>query len=96
MLAVSGNLTFALYLYDEIQWSCSGREHAGYIVGKGKDFIILDKSINDEAKLENLDSTSNVGKPGLWVLQIDHHSGLVDLHCQDSVTGFSTIELILE
>ena len=96
MLAVSGNLTFALYLYDDLQWSRGGRAFAGYIVGKGKDSIILNRSLEDAAKLENLDSTSNVGKPGLWVLQIDHHSDLVDLHCQDSVTGFSTIELILE
>ena len=94
MLAVSGNLTFALYLYNDTQWSRGGRTVVGYFVGNGKDMITIAGSFSGEgAQLENLDSTSNVGKPGLWVFQIDHHSDLVDLPCQDPVTGF---ELILE
>ena len=93
MLAVSGSLTFALYLYDDIQWSHGDRALAGYITGNGQHFTIPGSF---SVTIQDIESTSNVGKPGLWVLQIDHHSDLVDLPCQDSVTGFSTIELILE
>ena len=89
MLAVSRHLTFALYLYNDTQWSRGGRTSVGYYVGNGKDFITINGSFTEA--IQDIDSTSNVGKPGLWVFQIDHHSGLVTLPCQDSVTGFSTI-----
>ena len=87
MLAVSGNLTFAIYLYDDIQWSRGGRALAGYMTGDGQNLTIIPGSFTEA--IEDIESISNVGKPGLWVLQIDHHSDLVYLPCQDSVTGFS-------
>ena len=91
MLAVSGNLTFALYLYNNTQWSRGGRTVVGYFVGNGKDRITINGSFT--VAIQDIDSTSNVGKPGLWVFQIDHHSDNFTFPCQDSVTGF---ELILE
>ena len=84
---------FALYLYGDIQWSNSGRALAGYIVRNRQHYTI---NGSFSVTIQDIESTTNVGKPGLWVFQIDHYSGPVILPCQDSVTGFSIIELILE
>ena len=83
---------FTLYLYDDIQWSNEDRALAGYITGNGQHYAIPGSFT---VTIQDIDSTSNVGKPGLWVFQIDHHSELVILDCQDPVTGSPTIQLFL-
>ena len=91
MLAVSGNQTFVIYLYDDIQWSREGKAFAGYISGDGRTIFEIDGSFN--TSIEEIESTTNVGKPGLWVFRVDDP---VYLSCQDSATGFPTIQLILQ
>ena len=69
MLAVTGNQTFVMYLYDDIQWSLVGNAFAGYISGDGRTIFKIDGSFS--ISIEEIESTTNVGKPGLWVFRVD-------------------------
>ena len=69
MLAVSGNQTFVIYLYDDIQPDHEGEAFAGYISGDGRTIFEIDGSFN--TSIEEIELTTNVGKPGLWVFRVD-------------------------
>ena len=79
-MAVSGNQTFAIYLYADglIQWSRDGRALAGYSAGDGQTYYNISGSLSTE--ILKISSTSNVGYPGLWVFRVDQNN-LVFLSC---------------
>ena len=85
-MAVSGNQTFAIYLYADglIQWSQEGKALAGYSAGDGQTYYNISGSLSTE--LLKISSTSNVGYPGLWVFRVDNND-LVFLSCVNQWPG---------
>ena len=92
VLAVSGNHTYAIYLYalGLIQWTTSDAQGgvnglggtqppvAGYNAGDGIISFMIPGSLTEQ--ILNITSTSNVCVPGKWVFQLDEHN-VVDLQC---------------
>lgn len=69
VLATDGNMTFVLFLYQEIQW---GRERTtvGFNSGDLTRFYNLPESLVGDLVL-NLDMISNVGIPGVFAFRVD-------------------------
>ena len=103
MLAVSGNQTYAIYLYADglIQWTTGDDQGgvnglggyqppvAGYSAGDGirNTFMIPGSLTNGIIKIA---STSNVQVPGMWVLH-EHDSVLL---CSDNELSKECIDKI--
>ena len=82
ILATNGIISFAIYLYADglIQWTTgdySGRSgglggipaQVGFNAGDGVRFAIVPESRTSD--IINIDMTSNVAVPGMWVFQVD-------------------------
>ena len=67
MVAVSGDQTYAIYLYADglIQWTKNKSSLAGYSAGDGITIYTIPGSLTED--LLNIPSTSNVGLAGMWV-----------------------------
>ena len=69
VLATDGNITFVMFLYNDIQWS-SGYTTTGFNAGDGVHYYTVPESLTADDIL-NLDSTSNVGIPGMYTYRVD-------------------------
>lgn len=70
--------SFAIFLYDDIQWTTGdssggvdgldGNEAvAGITAGDGVNFVTIPGSLTPD--IINIDNTSNVGVPGVWIFK---------------------------
>ena len=65
VLATDGDKSFLLFSYGDIQWSGGG--FIGFI-SPITQLVITDSGINS---FENIETTSNVGIPGLYIYRVD-------------------------
>jgi hypothetical protein len=72
VLATDGIRTFVTFLYEEIQWSGDFglSTTIGFNAGDGFRSFTLPDSLTADGIL-NLDSTSNVGVPGVYMFRVD-------------------------
>ena len=99
MLAVSGDESYAIYLYADglIQWPESGNALAGYNSGNeysssgdgydyGDELMISSYTIPGSLTEDILAiaSTSNIGVAGVWVFQLDEHNPILPACNEDS------------
>ena len=68
VLATNGSITFALFLYHDIQWSRV--TIIGFNAGDGVKSFTVPESLTANSVL-NLDSTSNVDIPGMYIYRVD-------------------------
>lgn len=91
ILASDGDKSFALFIYDDIQWTTGDASEGmfgtggfpaevGFNAGDGVRFKEVPTSQTDE--VINIETTSNVGKQGLWVFRVDQDD-LVIIPCGD-------------
>jgi len=77
-----------LYADGEIQWTTGDAStgsgglggtpaHVGFNAGDGVRFALLPESNTPE--IINIDTTSNVGVPGVWIFQVDGENITVDI-----------------
>ena len=69
VLATDGNQTFVMFLYEDIQWG-SAQTTIGFNAGDRFQSITLPESQTIEGVL-NLESTTNVGIPGVYIFRVD-------------------------
>ena len=82
MLASDGSLSYAIFLYgdDEIQWTTGDNSGGNYGVGgtpalvgvnagDGVQSVAVPQSLTPA--IVNIAMTSNVGRPGVWIFQIN-------------------------
>ena len=72
MLVTDGSLSFVIFLYGEIQWAVVGQDNpavVGVNVGDGVRQLNVSESLTPE--IININTTSNIGMPGVWVFQIN-------------------------
>ena len=69
VLATDGSITFVMFLYHDIQWS-SGTTTIGFNAGDEVNYFTVPESLTADGVL-NLDSTSNVGIPGMYIYRVD-------------------------
>ena len=75
MLGTNGPVTFAVFLYQHIEW---GRAQIGFNAGDGYSSFMLDEVLTDETA----NKLSNVEKPGVFVFRIDSKiSTYVEMIC---------------
>ena len=90
MLATDGFKSFVIFLYahNNIQWTTgdgAGGEHglggreaiAGINFGDGFTHVTIPGSMTPE--IINIDETSNVGTPGVWMFQVGEGNGYFNL-----------------
>ena len=74
VLSTDGNRTFVMFLYHDIQWSSdilwSSGTIIGFNAGDGLNYFTLPQSVTVDGVL-NLDNTSNVGIPGMYIYRVD-------------------------
>jgi hypothetical protein len=76
VLATDGIRTFVAFLYEDIQWFEGASEIGslnttiGFNAGDGIRSFTLPDSLTADGIL-NLDSTSNVGRPGVYMFRVD-------------------------
>ena len=68
-LATDTVRTYLLFFYDEINWA-TDMTTIGFSIGDDTNFFKLPESLTREGIL-NLDTMSNVGKPGVFVFRVD-------------------------
>ena len=69
ILASSHNGSFAIFVYDNIQWPTSGGEAlAGINAGDGANHITIPGSLTPS--ISNIEGTSNIDVPGIWVFRV--------------------------
>ena len=68
VLATDGEQTYALFLYLDIEWGSSSTT-IGFNAGDQGRFFTLPESLTNGVL--DLESTSNVGTPGMYVFRID-------------------------
>ena len=73
VLATDGNQTFVMFLYEDIQWG-SAQTTIGFNAGDRSQSITLPESLTTESIL-NLENTSNVGVPGVYIFRVDQNIG---------------------
>ena len=81
VMATDGQLSFVTFLYEEIQWTDSGRtDSVSAIAGIDNGALILDLPGSGFDDVRNLVNTSNVGVDGMWMYRVDSsdiiHPGL--------------------
>ena len=74
VLATDGFATYAMFLYEEINWY-SRPVVIGFNAGDGARFFNLLDS-NDFEGRRTLNSTSNVGIPGTYIFRVDQNQTL--------------------
>jgi hypothetical protein len=72
VLATDGNKTFVLFLYQDIQWRYGHRTAIGFSAGDRTRFFNLPESIDFSKRLQ-LESLSNVGRPGTFIFRVDQN-----------------------
>ena len=78
VIATDGSQTYVLFLYRDIQWG-RGATSIGFNAGDGvRGFNLFESFSNDESVL-NLESTSNVELPGVYMFRVDQVLPLVDM-----------------
>ena len=98
MLVTDGSLSFAIFLYGEIQWTAGDSEkiHGGTpaLVGvnAGDDNRQFNVSESLTSDIINITTTSNIGVPGVWIFQVNGEeistapiNGTICLHCSTSM-----------
>ena len=70
VLVTDGSLSFAIFLYGEIQWTVSRGILAvvGVNVGDGVRQQNVSESLTEE--IININTTNNTGVPGVWVFRL--------------------------
>ena len=68
VLATDGITTFVMFLYHDIQSSRNTK--IGFNAGDGVNYYTVPESLTADGVL-NLDSTSNVGIPGMYIYRVD-------------------------
>ena len=69
VLATDGVMTFVVFNYEDIQWGSDGTT-VGFNAGDQLQFIALPESLTAEGVL-NLENTTNVGIPGVYIFKVD-------------------------
>ena len=65
VLATDGSITFVMFLYHDIQWSSDTT--IGFNAGNGVNYY----TVPTANSVFNLDNTSNVGIPGMYIYRVD-------------------------
>ncbi len=82
-MATDGQRSYVTFLYDDIQWTDSGRALAGINGSDCVRSVTLPGSGSED--IRNLTTTSNVGMEGVWILRVESE-GKLTLHlCISSV-----------
>ena len=69
VLATDGVMTFVMFNYEDIQWG-RAETTVGFNAGDQLQFITLPEPLTAEGVL-NLENTSNVGIPGVYIFRVD-------------------------
>ena len=82
VLATNGTKSYVIFLYADLQWAapnqCNGNgvctpdanpAQVGFSAGDGMKYFTVN-GFGTDAVL-SLNSTSNVGRPGVWIFQVD-------------------------
>ncbi len=69
IMGTDGQLSYVTFLYDDIQWTDSGRALAGINGSDGVRSVTLPGSGTED--IRNLTTTSNVGVEGVWMYRVD-------------------------
>ncbi|XP_064386806.1 mucin-4-like [Halichondria panicea] len=69
VMASDGQRSFVLFLYDDIQGTNGGRALAGINGGDGVRSVTVPGSLSEA--IMNITTTSNVGRPGVWMYRVD-------------------------
>jgi hypothetical protein len=67
VLGTNGTTTLAAFLYHDIQWGV--RAQIGVNAGDGYSSFTLSEAL--AAPIENVDNSTNVGLPGVFIFRID-------------------------
>ena len=76
-----GSLSFAIFLYGEIQWT-AGEAKSGGVIRHGGTPALVGVNAGDEVRqfsvseslrgdIININTTSNIGVPGVWIFQVN-------------------------
>ena len=97
-MVTNGRRSFAIFLYadGEIQWTtgdASGGTNGfggtpaqvGFNAGDGIRFANVNKSQTPD--IVNIDSTTNVGRPGVWIFRIDQEEIDITRECKSDASG---------
>jgi hypothetical protein len=72
VIATDGSKTFVLFLYQDIQWQLNGYTAIGFSAVDRTRFFNLPESIDFSKRLQ-LESLSNVGRPGTFIFRVDQN-----------------------
>jgi uncharacterized membrane protein len=81
-----GSLSFVIFLYGEIQWPVVGSNNpalAGVNAGDGIQHLNVSKSLTEE--IININTTSNIGVPGVWIFQVNGDDISMDIQSGNSL-----------
>ena len=73
VLATDGTMTYVMFLYEDIEWG-SNQTTIGFNAGDRFQSITLPESLTTEGVL-NLENTTNVGIPGVYIFRVDQNTG---------------------
>ena len=103
VLATNGTKSYVILLYADLQWTapnqCNGNgvctpatnpAQAGFSAGDGMRYFTVNGSGTDAVL--SLNSTSNVGQPGVWIFQVDGDQ-VVSASKPEKKTAFSQLRL---
>jgi hypothetical protein len=79
VLATDGNTTYVLFIYDDIQWG-NNKNVIGFNAGDLMRSYTLPESQTARTIL-NLENSSNVGIPGVYVFRVDQESSITAPTC---------------
>ena len=72
VLVTDGTLSFAIFLYGDIQWTTVGTDNpalVGVNVGDGIQQLNVSESLTED--IINITTTTNIGVPGVWIFQLN-------------------------
>ncbi|XP_038045492.1 uncharacterized protein LOC119720051 isoform X2 [Patiria miniata] len=72
VLVTDGTRSFAMFNYEDIQWSYAQRDQVGFDAGDGVNFYLISEART--ADIVNIDERSNIGIRGRWLFRIDQSS----------------------
>ena len=73
MLTTDGSQSFVTFLYadGEIRWASSSGEYAQVGINASDGVNSVEVLNSGTAAIVNIDTTSNVGAPGVWMYQVE-------------------------
>jgi hypothetical protein len=86
-----GSLSFAIFLYAEIQWAVvEGDKPAvvGVNAGDGVQQLNVSESLTKE--IINISTTTNIGVPGVWIFQVNGDDISMDIQSGNSLLSQCT------